>query len=74
MKNKINSVVTIHEDNKGVFYKLHLERSKENPAPHNSGGLAECYDIKPSFNLIQQRANWLNHDQPCDVIHEFETV
>jgi len=74
MKNKINSVVTIHEDNQGLFYKLHLERCSTNPAPHNSGGIIEPYDIKPSLGLIQKRAEWLNHEQPCGVIHEFERL
>tara|TARA_R110002049_G_scaffold151179_2_gene314739 strand:- start:459 stop:692 length:234 start_codon:yes stop_codon:yes gene_type:complete len=73
-QNKINTALTIHEDNKGIFYRLHLERSKDNQAPHNSGGFSEAHDVKPSIELIQALADAFNHNAPCTLVHQFETV
>ena len=73
-QNKILAAVTIHEDNKGIFYRLHLERSKDNQAPHNSGGFSEAHDVKPSIELIQSLADDFNHGAPCTLVHQFETI
>ena len=64
--NTIKSAISIHEDNSGIFYRLHLESNK--------GGFSEVYDQKPSIDLIQERADWLNHNEPCILSHEFATV
>jgi hypothetical protein len=64
--NTIKSAISIHEDNSGIFYRLHLESNK--------GGFSEVYDQKPSVELIQERADWLNRNEPCTVSHECATV
>ena len=61
--NTIDVALRAHEDNRGVFWNLHMRKK-------DGSGVTLPYDQKPTNGEIRQACQFLNGDMPCEILME----